>query len=196
MRTIHFYTHNQEDEDDIRDIRGIANGDRESFRKLYNRYEGLLFSTIFQVLHNQEDTEEVLQEVSVSLWRKANQYHEKKGRPGTWLTSMARNRAIDRLRSKKRRARLSDEWAEEQTANPQAARTLTGGEAAIRRDTCRSVRGAVLKLTKVQREAIMMAYFEGLTQQEIAAALGEPVGTVKARIRRGLCKLRESFDRV
>ena len=183
-----------DDKNDAIALRGIANGNRESFQKLHDRYEGLLFTTINKVLNDREDSEEVLQEVFFSLWRKAHLYHEGRGRPITWLASMARNRAIDRLRSKQRRARLRDEFNVEQKVNPRGTTGISGVEAASRRDTCRDVRWAVLELTPVQREAIEMAYFDGLTQQQIAFELGEPLGTVKARIRRGLAKLRETME--
>ena len=183
-----------DDEADGKMIRGIANGDRECFRKLHERYDGLLFTTIQKVLNDREDSEEVLQEVMSSLWRKAHLYHPGRGRPITWLASMARNRAIDRLRSKQRQSRLKSAYSDEVDVNPRTSPSPTGPEAAARRDTCRVVRSAVLELTEVQREAIEKVYFEGLTQQEIADQLGEPLGTVKARIRRGLAKLRKTVD--
>ncbi|MEM7697292.1 MAG: sigma-70 family RNA polymerase sigma factor [Verrucomicrobiota bacterium] len=183
-----------DDEADGRMLAGIANGDRQCFRKLYERYDGLLFTTINKVLNDREDAEEVLQEVLSSLWRKAHLYHAGRGRPITWLASMARNRAIDRLRSKQRQARLKDAYSGEIEVNPRSSTGVSGPEAADRRDACRKVRSAVLDLTEVQREAIEKVYFQGLTQQEIADELGEPLGTVKARIRRGLAKLRTTID--
>ena len=182
------------DEADAAGIRGIANGDRECFQRLHDRYEGLLYATIFKVLNDHADAEEVLQEVFCLLWRKAGQFHENRGRPVTWLNSMARNRAIDRIRVKQRRAKLRDGLQEEQDLNPSGNAGISGSQAATRRDTCRAVRSAVLELTPVQREAIEMAYFEGLTQKEIAHQLGEPLGTVKARIRRGLAKLKDTVE--
>ena len=179
---------------DARDIKGIANGDRESFRRLHDRYEGLLYSTIFKVLNDHSDAEEVLQEVYFSLWRKASLFHSSRGRPVTWLNSMARNRAIDRIRAKQRRAKLRDGFTEEQKVNPVGSTVISGSQAASRRDACRVVRHAILELTPVQREAIEMAYFQGKTQKEIALQIGEPLGTVKARIRRGLAKLRNTVD--
>lgn len=179
--------------DEVR-LKGIANGDRQSFRDLYERYDGLLFTTIEKVLNDREDSEEVLQEVMSSLWRKAHLYHAGRGRPITWLASMARNRAIDRLRSKQRQSRLKSAYTEEMAVNPRGSTGPTGAEAATRRDTCIAVRSAVMELTDVQREAIEKVYFEGLTQQEIADQLGEPLGTVKARIRRGLAKLRKTVE--
>ncbi|MEM6279165.1 MAG: sigma-70 family RNA polymerase sigma factor [Verrucomicrobiota bacterium] len=183
-----------DDDLDASRIQGIANGDRQSFRALYERYDGLLFTTIDKVLNDRQDSEEVLQEVMSSLWRKAHLYHVGRGRPITWLASMARNRAIDRLRSKQRQSRLKNAFTEEMDVNPRGSTGLSGPEAAARRDTCKAVRSAVLELTDVQREAIEKVYFEGLTQQEIADQLGQPLGTVKARIRRGLAKLRKSVE--
>lgn len=179
---------------DEKRITGIANGDRQAFRDLYERYDGLLFTTIDKVLNDREDSEEVLQEVMSSLWRKAHLYHSGRGRPITWLASMARNRAIDRLRSKQRQSRLKNAYTDEMDVNPRGSTGLSGPEAASRRDTCQAVRSAVMELTDVQREAIEKVYFEGLTQQEIADQLGQPLGTVKARIRRGLAKLRTSVE--
>jgi RNA polymerase sigma-70 factor (ECF subfamily) len=183
--------------DDIADCKmldGIAAGDRESFRLLYERYAGLLFTTIQKILNDHNDTEEVLQEVMNSLWQKAHLYHEGRGRPVTWLASTARNRAIDRLRSKKRQAKLKEAYSSEAEMIRRGTMPVSGPEAASRRDTCQRVRSAVMELSDIQREAIEKVYFEGLTQQEIADQLGEPLGTVKARIRRGLAKLRKSVD--
>jgi len=182
-----------DDEADARMLRGIANGDRQCFRQLYERYDGLLFTTIHKVLNDRDDSHEVLQEVLGSVWRKAHLYQSGRGRPVTWLASLARNRAIDRLRSKQRLSRLKSAYSEEIGSEPpRGGSSVSGPEAAIRRDACREVRSAVLELTDVQREAIEKVYFEGLTQQEIADQLGQPLGTVKARIRRGLAKLRQT----
>ncbi len=183
---------NKKDEDDLRLLQGIANGDRNCFRKLYDRYDNLMFAVIQKILNDKEDSEEVLQEVSFALWRKANLYHPGRGRPAAWLTSMARNRAIDKLRSKQRQAKLKGAYTGEMEANPGAKTGIGGFEAARRRDTCRAVRSAVMELTPIQRQAIEMSYFGGLTQKEIASELGQPVGTVKARIRRGLLKMKEN----
>jgi RNA polymerase sigma-70 factor, ECF subfamily len=183
--------------DDVADgkmLDGIAAGDRESFGRLYERYAGLLFTTIQKILNDHSDTEEVLQEVMNSLWHKAHLYHEGRGRPVTWLASTARNRAIDRLRAKKRQAKLKEAYSSEAEMIVRGTMPVSGPEAAGRRDACQRVRSAVLELSEIQREAIEKVYFEGLTQQEIADQLGEPLGTVKARIRRGLAKLRQTVD--
>jgi RNA polymerase sigma-70 factor (ECF subfamily) len=172
----------------------IANGNRQSFRSLYDRYCGLMFTTINKVLNDTNDSEEVLQEVMNSLWKKAHLFNKSRGRPVTWLASMARNRAIDRLRAKQRQSKLKKAYSLEVEVIPKIATGMGGFEAATRRDTCSAVRSAVLELTEVQREAIEKVYFDGLTQQEIADQLGQPLGTVKARVRRGLARLRKTVD--
>ena len=95
---------------------------------------------------------------------------------------------------KQRQSKLKAAYSDEVTVNPRGFTGLSGPEAATRRDTCRVVRSAVMDLTDMQREAIEKVYFEGLTQQQIADELGEPLGTVKARIRRGLAKLRKTVE--
>lgn len=183
--------------DDVADgkmLAGIANGDRQCFRKLVDRYDGLLFTTIEKILNDRNDSEEVLQEVMHSLWKKAHLYNTERGRPVTWLASMARNRAIDRLRAKQRQSKLKAAYTDEMNVNPKRPAVVSGPEAAARRDTCSAVRYAVMDLTDVQREAIEKVYFQGLTQQEIADELGQPLGTVKARIRRGLASLRKNIE--
>ncbi|MEC5126083.1 sigma-70 family RNA polymerase sigma factor [Verrucomicrobiales bacterium BCK34] len=172
----------------------IANGDRQSFQCIHERYRGLLYTTINKVLNDTDDSEEVLQEVMYSLWRKASLYSNGRGRPVTWLVSMARNRAIDRLRSKQRQSKLKKAYASEIKVAPKLAGGTGGFEVATRRETCNAIRTAVLDLTAVQREAIEKVYFDGLTQQEIADQLGEPLGTVKARVRRGLARLRKTVN--
>lgn len=185
-----------DDDEDARLMRAIANGDRDAFRCLHDRHEGLLFGTIYKVLNDRADTEEVLQETFFNLWSKARLYTPGRGRPLTWMTSLARNRAIDRLRSKQRQARLRDALEIDDTRSIAATASINGYEASDRRDECLAVRRAVVELTDCQREAIEMAYFHGLSQQEIAERLGEPVGTVKARIRRGMRRLKAHFETV
>lgn len=175
-------------------FRGIAAGDVESFEQIHSRYSDLLYTVIRRVLGDSADSEEVLQEVMNSLWQKADLYHRDRGRPITWLTSMARNRAIDRLRTRQRQSKLKGAYSDFIAVIPSGTPPLAGPEAATRRDTCRSIRLAVMELTPIQREAIEKVYFEGLSQQEIAKQIGEPIGTVKARIRRGLAKLRETIQ--
>ncbi|MDQ6809220.1 MAG: sigma-70 family RNA polymerase sigma factor [Verrucomicrobiota bacterium] len=170
-----------------------AKGDGESLRQLYERFSGVLFSTAYRVLNNAKDAEEIVQEAFVQIWEKAALYDAGRAKPLTWAMTLTRNKAIDRLRRVQRRARLQDEVASENAVWERACqRDLS--DAAVRRDAQQIVRSAVIQLSPDQRNAIELAFFSGLTQHEVAERLGEPLGTVKARIRRGMIKLRQLVE--
>ncbi len=165
-------------------------GDRAGFADLYRRYIGLVYSTAFRVLNSRTDAEDVAQDVMFLIWEKSPLFDAAKGKPVTWILTMARNKAIDRLRSLQRRFRLQDEveseaLVEESTHDRKSADDMDATEQGA------LVRAAVSKLSSEQREVIEMAYFGGLTQQEIARRLGDPLGTVKARTRRGMLRLKK-----
>ena len=171
-------------------LRRVAQGDRRGFDELYDRFSGVLFSTAYRVLNNQEAAEDVLQDVFVQIWEKAPLYDPTRGKPMTWAITLTRNKAIDRLRSAQRRSRLQDELLQEsQTAEQFDDRSSF--DAASTGDTNKLVHGAIQKLSKDQREAIELAFFSSLTQLEIAERLKLPLGTIKARIRRGMMRLRD-----
>ena len=179
-----------DDQADVRALlRGIANGDRESFAGFHIRFQGMVYATAVQVLHNHEDAQDCAQEVFSSLWKKAKMFIDDRGKPSTWLAAMARNRAIDKLRARQRRSRLNDSFEDESRTMDSAVRIDPAKEASVN-EMGSQVRGAVLQLSPEQREAIQLAFFDGLTQLEIAKKTGEPLGTIKARIRRGLGRLR------
>ena len=163
-------------------------GDRPSFEQLYERFSGVLFSTALHVLGNQEAAEDVLQEVFVSIWEKAPLYDSERGKPLTWAVTMTRHKAIDRLRSIQRKGVLQDRVEQEARIFENHNTSADEGEAG---EKARIVREAVKDLSASQREAIEMAFFAGMSQSEIADRLHEPLGTVKARIRRGMMRLRE-----
>jgi RNA polymerase sigma-70 factor (ECF subfamily) len=129
-----------------------------------------------------------MQEVLVQLWNKAHLYEPRKGKPLTWITTMARNRAIDRIRSKQRRSRLNDDF-ESENKTDQFEFEDSSADICEVKERSRIIRSAVSKLTPDQKEAVVLAYFSGLTQAEVAEKLNEPLGTVKARIRRGVNRL-------
>ena len=171
-------------------LRRVAQGDRRGFEELYDRFSGVLFSTAYRVLNNQEAAEDVLQDVFVQIWEKAPLYDPTRGKPMTWAITLTRNKAIDRLRSAQCRSRLQDELLQEsQTAEQFDDRSSF--DAASTSDTNKLVHGAIQKLSKDQREAIELAFFSSLTQLEIAERLKLPLGTIKARIRRGMMRLRD-----
>lgn len=170
-------------------IRRIGEGDRKAFEEFYDQFGGVVYSTAFKVLNDLRDAEDVAQEVFVMIWEKAKMYDPTRGKPLTWVVTMTRNKSIDKLRSLQRRFRLRDELEEEA-----ASEDFTSDRAPIDEvessERGKIIRSAVMKLSKEQRQVIEMAYFSGLTQNEIADHLREPLGTVKARIRRGMIKLR------
>ena len=165
-------------------------GDRGSFQQLYERFSGVLFSTALNVLGNQEAAEDVLQDVFVAIWEKAPLYDSVRGKPLTWAVTLTRYKAIDRLRSLRRKGVLHDRIEEEAKIFEERSdkNSLDEVDSA---EKSQIVREAVLRLSANQREAIELAFFGGLTQAEIATKLHLPLGTVKARIRRGMMKLKE-----
>ncbi|CAN5195228.1 sigma-70 family RNA polymerase sigma factor [soil metagenome] len=171
----------------------IAKGDAVGFEELHERFAGLVYSTVYKVLNDVPDTEDVAQEVFSQIWQKAHLYSRKRGKPLTWIATMARNRAIDRLRSKQRRYRLSDQFRDESKVFEKVTDSDSSDEV-YAKETGQIVREAVLELTRDQREAIELAYFGGMTQLEVADTLHQPLGTIKARIRRGMIKLRQAVE--
>jgi RNA polymerase sigma-70 factor (ECF subfamily) len=159
----------------------IAQGDRQAFSQLYDRYCGVLYSTIFRVLNNADESNDVLQDVFVQIWDRAGAYDPALGKPFTWAMTLTRNKAIDRLRALKRRYSFMEELTLEMEAETR------------HRPFAALVRAAVATLPLEQRQAIEMAFLGGLSQQEIAESLNQPLGTIKARIRRGMLRLREAL---
>ena len=138
-----------------------------------------------RILSSREEAEDILQEVFVQVWRRAADFDELRGRPFTWLVTLARSRAIDRLRLLNARDRLAAAAAQDAPAEASDAALD-----AFRAEQKQIVTEALFQLPEEQRRALMLAYFEGLTQSEIAARLGSPLGTVKTRMRSGMIKLR------
>jgi RNA polymerase sigma-70 factor (ECF subfamily) len=174
-------------------LSGVAEGDAASFRKLYQRFRGVIYSTIYKVLANREDAEDTAQEVFAQIWQKAHLFQKSRGRALTWIATMARNRAIDRLRTKQRRARLGDAFIERE-AIEEKVQTRDASDDADLSERAHVVRQMMNLLTNEQREAIELVYFGGLTHAEAAQRLGHPLGTIKARVRRGLARLRSAAE--
>ena len=171
-------------------LQKIGQGDRRSFEALYDRFSGVLFSTAYRVLNNREAAEDVLQDVFIQIWEKAALYDPARGKPMTWAITLTRNKSIDRLRSTQRRNRLQNDLLHEsETVEQFDDRSSFDALSSV--ETGGMVRAAIQKLSKDQREAIELAFFSSLTQTEISERLGEPLGTVKARIRRGMMKLKD-----
>ena len=168
----------------------ITKRERAAFEQLYIRYSNILYATAMKFLKEDADAQDVVQDVFIQIWDKAKLYDPAKGKPLTWALTMTRNRSIDRIRAIQRRTRLRDDFEKETVADESAGirEALSGVDASERTQI---LRDAVARLSPEQRKVIDLAFFGGLTQSEIADRLGEPLGTVKARARRGLMKLKE-----
>lgn len=180
-------------ERDIELLRRIGTGDRSAFGSFYDHHSGLLFSIAVKILNDAGEAEDVLQEVFMQIWDKADTYNPLLGKPTSWAVTLTRNKAIDRIRSSHRRSKLLEQATAEASVllpddSPSANETMLGKE------TAEMIRTVVVALPSDQRRAIELAFFNGLTQDEIARTLQEPLGTIKARIRRGMLKLREQLE--
>jgi RNA polymerase sigma-70 factor (ECF subfamily) len=176
-------------------IRRIRAGDRAAFLEFYDRYAPLLLSVATRVLGDRREAEDVLQDVCAQIWHKSAGYDAQLGSLSSWAVTLTRNKAIDRVRATTRRRRLAEEVAlssEQLEESPGAsANDLLYG-----RERAQLIRAALDELSADQRQVIELAFFAGLSQSEIAVRLEQPLGTVKARIRRGMLKLREQLGNV
>ena len=167
-------------------LRRVANGDREAFSRFYDRYAALVFTFALRLLQLPADAEDLLQDVFLQVWRQAGSYSQERGSPEAWLLMMTRSRAIDKLRSLRRREQRAASSEEAGVAGEGGA-VESGAAASEARLT---VHGALARLPEAQRTVLELAYFDGLSQSEIATRLGEPLGPVKTRMRAGLERLR------
>ena len=176
-------------------LRRVAQRDDGALAQFYDVHAGMLFSLAVRILGDHQAAEDVVQEVFLQIWDHAAGFDPAQGRPIAWAITLTRNRAIDRLRSRQRRARLAEEAMELAlaAADAQQASAVAGAERAGVEEEAGAVRAALGRLPADQRRAIELAFFGGLSQTEIADSLGEPLGTVKARIRRGMLKLRDEL---
>ncbi len=173
-------------------LRRIGVGDRDAFGVFYDRYSTLMFSVACKILNNSNEAEDVLQETFVQIWEKAERFDPKLGKASSWAATLTRNKAIDRIRASQRRSRLAEEAGAELAITNEVADTAN--EAVHGHDKAKIIQSAIGELPAEQRHAIELAYFSGLTQHEISEKLNEPLGTIKARIRRGLLKLRDQLE--
>lgn len=167
-----------------------AESDKAAFGQLYDRYAGLIFSVATRILRNEKEAEDVMQDVFLQIWNKAASYDAALGKPVNWFITLTRHRSIDRLRALQRRYEYVHELgeAEEELADNAWMPGVESGERSL------AVKSALQLLPIDQREAIEHAFFGGLTHEEIAERLQTPLGTIKARIRRGMLKLRDSLE--
>ena len=168
----------------------MASGDADALADLYDRHAARVYSLALRIVRDAGDAEDVVQEVFAQAWRQASRYTASRGAVTAWLLTLARSRAIDRLRA--RRARPEAQGAD--TAATELADLAPPVDwQYLSAEQIRLVRAALEQLPFLQRVAIELAYFDGLTHVEIAARLEEPLGTVKTRIRDGLIRLRDTL---
>ena len=171
---------------DVDLLKSIVRGDERALAELYDRYRVILFGLLVRILNSREEAEDVLQEVFLQVWRRAGDFDEKRGKPFTWLVTLARSRGIDRLRSLSARDRVADAATREASDETSDAVSDT-----FRSEQRELVTSALAQLPEEQKGPLVLAYFDGLTQSEIAAKLGAPLGTIKTRMRSGMIKLRD-----
>lgn len=174
-------------------IARAATGDERAVGELYDRYGRLLYAVALRIVGQRADAEEVVLDSFAQAWREATRFDASRGSVAAWITTIARSRALDLVRARSRRERITASAAAER---PDSAPAMggwrvdpsSGVDVDERR---RQVRLALESLSPPQRRAIELAYFEGLSQSEIAERLAEPLGTIKTRVRLGMQKLRE-----
>ena len=174
---------------DIALIGRVIARDGRAIGELYDRHSRLLYGLILRILRNRSEAEEVLQEVFVQVWTRADTYNAELGAPVAWLVRIARNRAIDQIRSNSVRARTAE-------ATPPSPPVETREARAVMSEQQRAVARALGTLPLEQRELIEHAYFQGLTQSELAERFHLPLGTVKTRVRTGMMTLRRELQQV
>jgi len=177
-------------------IARIGRGDQNAFSALYDRLSGPLYSLALKMLGDASESQDALQEVFVQIWSRAGTYDPEKSSVFSWAVLLTRSRAIDRLRARDRRLRVvvGSTAEENKIAEATDASTVeSAADTANKKDEAAHVRSLLNSLPEDQRQAIELAFFGHRTHHEIAAELGQPLGTVKARIRRSLLKLREQF---
>lgn len=167
-------------------IQRIGAQNRDAFSQFYDRYSPIVYALALRMLRVQSDAEDLLQDVFLQVWRQATAYRTERGSPEAWLINIARSRAIDKLRSIRRRERsfvLTDDPAAAES--PDNVETSAGES-----ETRLAMNSALANLPEAQRRVLELAYFDDLSQTEIATQLAEPLGTVKTRMRSGILRLR------
>jgi len=168
-------------------IQRMASRDATALDAFYERYNRLAFSLVLRIAGNPADAEEVLADTFWQVWQQSDKYDSSRGKPVAWLLTIARTRAIDRIRSSNRLQDKNEEFLLEPQNRPETASIQPAVAAEIRT----AVQEALATLSEQQRTPLEMAYFQGMSHTEIAAALGQPLGTVKDRIRTGMGHLRK-----
>lgn len=173
----------------------VARGDESALERLYDKYSAALYAVAYRIAGERSDAEEIVLDSFAQAWRDAPRFQASRGSPIAWLTTICRSRALDLIRGRGRRSRVVSKAA---AAEPDAPPGMGTAEPRTDHDVERMERRqvvaeALLALSPPQREAVRLAYYEGLSHSEIAERLGEPLGTVKTRVRLAMQRLRDSL---
>jgi len=174
-------------------MRRMASGDRDALAELYDALSRPLYSTARHILKDASEAQDVVHDVFLTLWKNASTFDSSRGAAFSWAVTLTRNRSIDRLRTRANRARLLGNSVPDDLGYGSENEMLGADARVDLGDRAVAVRSALAELPKEQQQALELAFFSGLTQREISEKLSEPIGTVKARIRRGLLKLRDAL---
>lgn len=178
---------------DVELMVSIQDRNPEALAALYDRYSGILKSLIMAVIHNEAEAEDLLQEIYMEIWRQAAHYSVQKGKPLGWIVTLTRRRSIDRLRKKQAYARAEERLQNETEQQPDAWLYNTTEIDIAMSDTRRLLLGVLQNLPAAQRQAIEFAFYYGMSQREIAAKTGIPLGTIKTRLELGLKKISDAL---
>jgi len=180
--------------DDATLLAAVARRDEAAFAELYDRFAPPVFSLVVRVVRSRAEAEEILQEAFWQVWEHAPSFRAELGTAFGWVVTIARRKAIDRLRANLRHLQRIEEAKAQREGDefdaPVAPQAMVADERGV------AIRAALARLGRDERRAILLAFFDGLTHEEIAAALSTPVGTIKARIRRGMLKLKPALERI
>ena len=171
-------------------IARLQRREAQALAELYDRYGGMVYRLVLRMVRDRGIAEDLVQETFLRVWNRSGGFDAERGAAGPWLLAIARNRALDYIRAQSRRATNTVEFNE--TEHPALFVDFPAG--ALNFDLARQVKRALDQLTAQQRRAIELAYFEGMSQSEIAERMGQPLGTVKTWMRRAIQQMREGIE--
>jgi RNA polymerase sigma-70 factor (ECF subfamily) len=178
---------------DVDLMMGIQAGDPDALSQLYDRYNGIVKALILRIVHNETEADDLLQEVFMEIWNQAENFSAQKGKPLGWMVTLTRRRAIDALRKKQAYARAEERLQAEPEQQPLAWVQNTTAEDIRLGDTRALMAKVISSLPEAQQQVIELAFFQGMSQREIAANTNIPLGTVKTRLELGLKKIYDSL---
>lgn len=181
----------EQNEEDLDLIARITRGDESALSSLYDRYGRLLYTLVFRMLHSVEEAEDIVQQIFLQIWNKADSYKADRGSVYTWLVTITRNRTIDRVRSKGFKKHHHNVNLGSLAAIADGDRSSDPHSTVLLREYEAIVRSGLQSLDHEVREVLLLAYYQGYSQSEIAEVLDLPLGTVKTRMRKGILILRD-----